>query len=85
MVTPSAGHAVIVHQATVSILRPAHAPDKRSPQRIFAATLNARMKHGMVYLDAGVLQFERHHVQNVFTLRLLGDQALGMTQPRRRG
>ena len=42
------------------------------------------MQHGVVDLDGGVLNLERHHVEQVLTLALVWDQQRYMVKPRLR-
>ena len=61
--------------------RAAYAPDKRCPHKILTSALIAAVQDRMVYFYFRLLQLDRHHIKNVFTLARLRDKQLTMLMP----
>ena len=82
VVTPRGRDAIIINQAPVLQTWPTDGPDEGCPHCVLAAAFIATMQHGVVDLDARVLNLERHHVEQVLPLTLVGDQQRYMVKPR---
>ena len=83
MITPGRGQILVIQLFDVGQRLATDGPEKRRPEGVFAAAGVAAVQDGVVDLDAGVLDFEGHDVQDVLAFHVVGNHALGVLKPRR--